>query len=116
MGFNFSVAREVDGKLIRDRSAIAEKTHATTCSHPCMCDFGIDTCRFAGDQDFYYALHDIPHETRVWDDDAYYRPVNFAQAREVARSVVPWEKNQERLLRVLDTLEDDPTLWIGGSS
>jgi len=113
MGFNFSVRKLVGGKLKFETG-----------------DYGIDTIRSVGDADFYSALcnEEDGCEVDVFDDgddyeEMFVRPKDFDKARTLSKKIMVAEalrfgnvemENSKRLLAILDKLEADPSLWLGG--
>lgn len=117
MGFNFDVMREEDGKLKSDPHTKDKPLHAQTCdaSDICMCEFGIDTQRFSLDREFYSSLWDLPHEVRSYHEESYLRPKDFEAARTLARKLATEnDSGAGRMLEIVDTLEKNPNLWLGG--
>ena len=106
MGFNFSVRKLVDGELTFESG-----------------DYGIDTVRASGDEQFYYALlnsedgYTADILSDMSEDCAFVRPADFAQARTTVERITAGlaPGNRKRLLAILDKLEADPSLWLGGS-
>lgn len=105
MGFNFGLARVVDGEVIRDEKPI----HAPDCDdhEGCICEFGFDCFRHTGDRDFFSALASGAEVV----NDHFVRPKKFGWLRDYADSIEP-EINRPRFHRLLDLLEKDPNLYV----
>lgn len=76
---------------------------------------GFDSCRYTGDRDFIDSdnIKWLPHPEGGLDfEEEYYRPENIQQAREWVIGSNIFEGNKPRLLKLLDDMEADPTLYI----
>lgn len=117
MGFNFGLARVVDGKALRQGYSDGPRTHAPTCEREddekdsCMCEYGFDCFRHTSDREFFsWIANNGKRVSDEWDE-GYYRPTDFAAGHAHADMMDP-EINRPRFHELLDLLEKDPDLYV----
>ena len=74
-----------------------------------------DSCRFQGDLEFASTQEIDRIYKTLHDEDIYWRPKDFTKAKQWVIEHAVAEGNRDRLVELLNHMEQDETLWIYNS-